>query len=113
MGNIGQFENVEPPEFPGSVRPGKKKNKNIIMLSLRIFLSFYFINTLSIIINTWKKYLSRFVILLVDEGLTCAVAGALCHNQASCVDYEQGDMCCICKPGYFGNGITCIKEGNC
>lgn len=47
---------------------------------------------------------------VTDEGLTCAMAGALCHNQASCVDYEQGDMCCICKQGYFGNGITCMKE---
>ncbi|VVC26101.1 Hypothetical protein CINCED_3A019659 [Cinara cedri] len=46
-----------------------------------------------------------------DVGLTCAVTGSLCHNQASCVDYDQGDMCCICKQGYFGNGVTCIKEG--
>lgn len=30
VGNIGPNENVEPPEFPGSVRPGKTVENNYI-----------------------------------------------------------------------------------
>ncbi|XP_071454679.1 nidogen-like isoform X2 [Hetaerina americana] len=40
---------------------------------------------------------------------TCATGGTVCHNKASCVDFESG-FCCECTNGYYGNGINCLKE---
>ncbi|TMW40005.1 hypothetical protein DOY81_014912, partial [Sarcophaga bullata] len=41
---------------------------------------------------------------------TCSNAGQrVCSQRATCVDKEEG-FCCICQPGFYGNGEVCIKD---
>lgn len=42
---------------------------------------------------------------------TCAKSYILCHSQATCEDFDD-KFCCICRKGFFGNGFSCLKEGD-
>uniref|UniRef100_A0A182NFC0 Nidogen n=1 Tax=Anopheles dirus TaxID=7168 RepID=A0A182NFC0_9DIPT len=44
------------------------------------------------------------------EPRSCADGGRYkCHSAASCVNSNWG-FCCQCKPGYYGNGFSCVKN---
>lgn len=44
------------------------------------------------------------------EPTTCADGGRLrCHSSALCEDGLSG-FCCLCRDGYYGNGLNCIKS---
>ncbi|XP_034043534.1 nidogen-1-like [Thalassophryne amazonica] len=59
-------------------------------------------------------------IVVVDEDLnvdvfgynleTCDQNRNTCSVFAACRDYGSG-FCCYCNPGHYGNGKTCLKEG--
>lgn len=34
-----------------------------------------------------------------------------CHSKAKCKESEEGS-CCVCQHGYYGNGKSCLKNGN-
>ncbi|XP_041636350.1 stabilin-2 isoform X2 [Cheilinus undulatus] len=42
----------------------------------------------------------------------CGVNAQFCHAHADC-DFSQGNPRCICKPGYQGDGITCVEADPC
>lgn len=42
---------------------------------------------------------------------TCANNRHKCSQFADCKDYSSG-YCCHCRPGFYGNGIQCVAEGN-
>uniref|UniRef100_A0A671VLG3 Nidogen 1 n=1 Tax=Sparus aurata TaxID=8175 RepID=A0A671VLG3_SPAAU len=42
---------------------------------------------------------------------TCANNANKCSQFADCKDYSSG-YCCHCRPGFYGNGIQCVAEGN-
>lgn len=41
----------------------------------------------------------------------CGVTSLFCHAHATCV--AQGSIRCVCKPGYDGDGITCVESDPC
>ncbi|KAI5711004.1 hypothetical protein M8J75_013255 [Diaphorina citri] len=41
----------------------------------------------------------------ITRESTCVEAAATCHSKADCSDEDTG-YCCVCKPGYYGNGIN-------
>ncbi|XP_076025570.1 LOW QUALITY PROTEIN: stabilin-2 [Genypterus blacodes] len=42
----------------------------------------------------------------------CGVQPHFCHANADC-DFNQGTTMCVCKPGYQGDGITCVETDPC
>uniref|UniRef100_UPI0037E83392 stabilin-2 n=1 Tax=Semicossyphus pulcher TaxID=241346 RepID=UPI0037E83392 len=42
----------------------------------------------------------------------CGVQAQFCHAHAGC-DFSQGIPRCVCKPGYQGDGITCVESDPC
>ncbi|CAK6983628.1 stabilin-2 [Scomber scombrus] len=42
----------------------------------------------------------------------CGVQAQFCHAHADC-DFSQGAARCVCKPGYQGDGITCVESDPC
>ncbi|XP_035915634.1 nidogen [Anopheles stephensi] len=45
-----------------------------------------------------------------SEPRSCTDGGRYkCHSAASCVNSNWG-FCCQCKPGYYGNGFSCVKS---
>ncbi|XP_077355725.1 stabilin-2 [Festucalex cinctus] len=42
----------------------------------------------------------------------CGVAGHFCHAHADC-DFSRGMPKCVCRPGYLGDGITCVEDDAC
>lgn len=42
---------------------------------------------------------------------TCANNRNKCSQFADCKDYSSG-YCCHCRPGFYGNGIQCVAEGD-
>lgn len=52
------------------------------------------------------------VISYTDSLGSCASNRKKCSQFADCKDYPSG-YCCHCRPGFYGNGIQCVAEGNC
>ncbi|KAF7646718.1 hypothetical protein LDENG_00183230 [Lucifuga dentata] len=42
----------------------------------------------------------------------CGVQAQFCHAHADC-DFNQGTTKCVCKPGFQGDGITCVETDPC
>ncbi|XP_034530059.1 stabilin-2 [Notolabrus celidotus] len=42
----------------------------------------------------------------------CGIQAQFCHAHADC-DFSQGTPRCVCKPGYRGDGITCVESDPC
>lgn len=42
---------------------------------------------------------------------TCANNRNKCSQFADCKDYSSG-YCCHCRPGFYGNGIQCVADGD-
>ncbi|KAM9327686.1 stabilin-2 isoform 2-T2 [Pholidichthys leucotaenia] len=42
----------------------------------------------------------------------CGVQAQFCHAHAECV-FNQGTPRCVCKPGFQGDGITCVESDPC
>ncbi|XP_029282312.1 stabilin-2 [Cottoperca gobio] len=42
----------------------------------------------------------------------CGTQAQFCHAHADC-DFSQGTTRCVCKPGYQGDGITCVESDPC
>ncbi|XP_035536186.1 stabilin-2 [Morone saxatilis] len=42
----------------------------------------------------------------------CGVQAQFCHAHADC-DFSKGTTRCVCKPGYQGDGITCVESDPC
>ncbi|XP_071400423.1 stabilin-2, partial [Centroberyx affinis] len=42
----------------------------------------------------------------------CGTQVQFCHAHADC-DFNQGATKCVCKPGYQGDGITCVEQDPC
>ncbi|XP_074554721.1 stabilin-2 [Halichoeres trimaculatus] len=42
----------------------------------------------------------------------CGVQAQFCHAHADC-DFSQATPRCVCKPGYQGDGITCVESDPC
>lgn len=52
-------------------------------------------------------------VISYSESLgSCASNRNKCSQFADCKDYPSG-YCCHCRPGFYGNGIQCVAEGNC
>jgi len=66
------------------------------------------------ICNWIKSVISRpcsyFSVTISHGEMSCSTAFSLCHSQATCVDTNQ-KFCCICRKGFYGNGLNCLKEG--
>lgn len=52
------------------------------------------------------------VISYTDSLGSCASNRKKCSQFADCRDYSSG-YCCHCRPGFYGNGIQCVAEGDC
>ncbi|KAG7497480.1 stabilin-2 isoform X1 [Solea senegalensis] len=46
------------------------------------------------------------------ERKTSPCSSQFCHAHADC-DFSQGAKRCVCKPGYQGDGITCVESDPC
>ncbi|KAK7896729.1 hypothetical protein WMY93_022054 [Mugilogobius chulae] len=46
------------------------------------------------------------------QTVSCGVNAQFCHAHAVC-DFSQRDIRCVCKPGYDGDGITCVESDPC
>eukprot|EP00066_Takifugu_rubripes_P026344 XP_011615610.1 PREDICTED: stabilin-2 [Takifugu rubripes] len=46
------------------------------------------------------------------QTAACGVQVQFCHAHADC-DFSHGTVRCICKPGYQGDGITCVESDPC
>ncbi|KAG7215107.1 hypothetical protein INR49_022755 [Caranx melampygus] len=46
------------------------------------------------------------------QTAACGVQVQFCHAHAVC-DFSQGMTRCVCKPGYQGDGITCVESDPC
>ncbi|XP_026218248.1 stabilin-2 isoform X2 [Anabas testudineus] len=46
------------------------------------------------------------------QTAACGVQVQFCHAHADC-DFSQGTPRCVCKPGYQGDGITCVESDPC
>lgn len=48
----------------------------------------------------------------VESPKTCASGGRLqCHSSATCEDLRDREgFCCKCRDGFYGNGLSCIKN---
>ncbi|KAM8740220.1 stabilin-2 isoform 1-T1 [Acanthopagrus schlegelii] len=44
--------------------------------------------------------------------VVCGAPGQFCHAHADCL-FSQGTTSCVCKPGYQGDGITCVESDPC
>lgn len=53
---------------------------------------------------------SMFSVFSYNLG-TCTNNRNKCSQFADCKDYSSG-YCCHCRPGFYGNGIQCVAEGN-
>ncbi|KAM9334912.1 stabilin-2 [Symphorus nematophorus] len=42
----------------------------------------------------------------------CGINAQFCHAHAEC-DFSEGTPRCVCKPGYQGDGITCVESDPC
>ncbi|KAM7367455.1 hypothetical protein PAMP_015355 [Pampus punctatissimus] len=42
----------------------------------------------------------------------CGIQAQFCHAHADC-DFSNGAARCVCKPGYQGDGITCVESDSC
>ncbi|KAM4569636.1 stabilin-2 [Odontesthes bonariensis] len=42
----------------------------------------------------------------------CGAQAQFCHAHADC-DFSQGTARCVCKPGFKGDGITCVESDPC
>ncbi|KAM4614943.1 LOW QUALITY PROTEIN: stabilin-2 [Polymixia lowei] len=42
----------------------------------------------------------------------CGIHVQFCHAHADC-DFNSGAVKCVCKPGYQGDGITCVERDPC
>uniref|UniRef100_A0A8C9XC92 Nidogen 1 n=1 Tax=Sander lucioperca TaxID=283035 RepID=A0A8C9XC92_SANLU len=68
------------------------------------------------LINQWAvpdiflPCFSMFSVFSYNLG-TCASNRNKCSQFADCRDYSSG-YCCSCRPGFYGNGIQCLAEGN-
>ncbi|XP_062239185.1 stabilin-2 isoform X1 [Platichthys flesus] len=46
------------------------------------------------------------------QTAACGAQARFCHAHADC-DFSQGTARCVCKPGYQGDGITCVESDPC
>nr|XP_019961729.1 PREDICTED: stabilin-2-like [Paralichthys olivaceus] len=46
------------------------------------------------------------------QTAACGIQAQFCHAHADC-DFSQGTTRCVCKPGYQGDGITCVESDPC
>uniref|UniRef100_A0A3Q3W761 Uncharacterized protein n=1 Tax=Mola mola TaxID=94237 RepID=A0A3Q3W761_MOLML len=46
------------------------------------------------------------------QTAACGARVQFCHAHADC-DFSQGTPRCVCKPGYQGDGITCVESDPC
>ncbi|XP_027140103.1 stabilin-2 [Larimichthys crocea] len=42
----------------------------------------------------------------------CGVRAQFCHAHADC-DFSDGTVRCVCKPGFQGDGVTCVESDPC
>ncbi|XP_075719873.1 uncharacterized protein LOC142760569 [Rhinoderma darwinii] len=49
----------------------------------------------------------------VSANDVCASKGLQCHKDADCLSTINGDLFCICKAGYSGNGEACADINEC
>lgn len=57
-----------------------------------------------------NHYFYMFSVFSYNLG-TCTNNRNKCSQFADCKDYSGG-YCCHCRPGFYGNGIQCVAEGN-
>lgn len=75
-------------------------------LTFKIFS--YLIRLFFLCIFLWYFYM--FSVFSYNLG-TCTNNRNKCSQFADCKDYSGG-YCCHCRPGFYGNGIQCVAEGN-
>ncbi|KAM6895722.1 stabilin-2 [Xenentodon cancila] len=46
------------------------------------------------------------------QTAACGVQAQFCHAHADC-DFNEGTIRCVCKPGFQGDGITCVEADVC
>lgn len=60
--------------------------------------------------DTFLPCFSVFSVFSYKLG-TCANNQNKCSQFGDCKDHSSG-YCCNCRPGFYGNGIQCVAEGN-
>uniref|UniRef100_A0A665V3G4 Stabilin 2 n=1 Tax=Echeneis naucrates TaxID=173247 RepID=A0A665V3G4_ECHNA len=59
--------------------------------------------------SCWMGFTGR---LCDRQTAPCGVQAQFCHAHANC-DFSQGETRCVCKPGYQGDGLTCVESDPC